>query len=237
LLFRALRPQKKTPAVPEEILGVRVRQSLRARRMALRVDSKTGEVLLTWPRRGSLAQAEKFIAENRRWIERQRQNAAPVQEFHDGMRLFLCGTEYTVTHTPGRGLTRIEGDRLIVTGRAEHLPRRLRDFIKLHAARVLQENLDEKTAKLGIKGASLRILDPKTRWGSCGPDRKIMLSWRLVLAPPFVMDYVVAHEAAHCVHLNHGRKFWALCASLTQDASGARKWLSAHGQSLMRYRA
>ena len=80
------------------------------------------------------------------------------------------------------------------------------------------------------------MIDPKTRWGSCAPDGSMMFSWRLILAPPDVLDYVVAHEVAHRIHMNHSPKFWALCASLTADAGEAKRWLKKNGHALMAYR-
>lgn len=216
-------------------MGVRVRVNPRARRMALRVDPRDGDVVLTWPVRGSVKAAEKFIGENTRWIEERRQKRVSAQLFADGMTVTVYGRPFTITHTAGRGLTRFDDDKLIVHGQPEHLPRRVRDFLKDCARSVIEEKAGEKLEQIGRLPKDIRIIDPKSRWGSCSPDGSMMFSWRLVLTPPFVLDYVVAHEVAHCTHMNHGKKFWALCDQLAEDMTDAKRWLKTHGTTVMAY--
>jgi predicted metal-dependent hydrolase len=233
-LTRKLKIKKPTP--PASIDGVRVVPNMRARRIALRLDQRHGDIVLTWPRRCNLQAAQRFIRENRQWIAEQRAKLPPAREFEHGMRIRIAGEAYTITHKEGRGLTRIEGNRLIVHGAVEHLNRRVRDFLKEEAYRLMSALADKKAAKLGLRPSSVRILDPKSRWGSCGPDGKLMFSWRLILAPYAVMDYLVAHEVAHRVHMNHGPAFWRLCASLTTNAKASRHWLNEHGKTLMAWK-
>jgi predicted metal-dependent hydrolase len=152
------------------------------------------------------------------------------------MMLLINGKACQIVHREGRGLTHIEDACLIVHGQPEHIHRRVKDFLKEEARRVLQEATLHKLAQLGLEPvADVRVIDPKTRWGSCSRDGRIMYSWRLVLAPPEILDYLVAHEVAHRVHLNHSRKFWAVCASLTPDAAASRRWLRRHGNELMAF--
>jgi predicted metal-dependent hydrolase len=225
---------KPSPPPPAEISGVRIRPSKRARRISLRLDARTGEVVLVLPPRASQGYALRFIEKHRDWIERQRARKPAAAATGPGSTLAILGRDYVVTHAPGRGATRIEGDRLIVHGDVAHLPRRLRDFLKKEAERILTEAAREKTARLGLKMHPVRIRDPKTRWGSCGRDGRLMFSWRLLLAPESVLDYIVAHEVAHRVHMNHRKKFWALCAELTEsDVAASRRWLRTHGQALI----
>ncbi|MDP2206997.1 MAG: SprT family zinc-dependent metalloprotease [Alphaproteobacteria bacterium] len=221
---------------PADLHGVRVVPNSRARRLALRVDAKLGDVVLTWPKRTSLHAAEKFVRENMDWVERHRAKITPVRNFDAGARIPLAGKEYTIVPAAGRGVTRIEGDTIIVHGDAAHLHRRVRDFIKAESLRQLTALSAEKAATLGLKPTSVRVLDPKSRWGSCGSDGKLMYSWRIIFAPPEVMDYLVAHETAHRIHMNHGPAFWRLCASLTTDAKSARRWLRDHGKTLMAWK-
>lgn len=232
-MLRTLIRTREAPPPPADIHGVRVVPNNRARRLALRVDAKLGDVVLTWPKRTSLRAAEKFVRENMDWVLRHRAKITPLRSFSDGVRVVLAGIEYTIVHLPGRGVTRMEEDKIIVHGDAAHLHRRVRDFIKAESLRQLTARSAEKAARLGLNPTSVRVLDPKSRWGSCGPDGKLMYSWRIIFAPPEVMDYLVAHEVAHRVHMNHGPAFWRLCASLTTDAKSARRWLQDHGKSLM----
>jgi len=225
--------KKKTIPPPAEIAGVKVRPSTRARRMALRVDMKSGDVILTWPPGASERRAAEFIEQNRRWIESRRQRQPQRQPLTAGRKISILGREYEIVHQPGRGVTRLEENLLIVHGRAEHLSRRVRDFLKQTALDVLTDRAAQKLDQLNLRLCDVRVVDPKTRWGSCSPDGRMMFSWRLLLTPPEVLDYVVAHEVAHRVHMNHSQKFWALCASLTEDAAAARRWLRKHGAHVM----
>lgn len=228
---------KKQPVpAPADIHGVPVRVSLRARRLSLTMDMKRGEIVLVYPKRASRARAEKFVRDNMRWIEAQRQKHVAPRAFADGDRLTIHGHEYKIRHRPGRGIVHIDGSDIIVPGAAAHMHRRLRDFLKKEAARVLKDLSDDKAAALGLKPAPVRVIDPKTRWGSCTHDGRLMYSWRLILAPPVVLDYLVAHEVAHRVHMNHGKSFWRLCADIAADAPFARRWLDDHGKELMAWR-
>ncbi len=221
---------------PAEISGIRVRVSTRARRMSLRVEARSGDIVLTWPKRGASQKgALRFIDENRDWIARQRAVRVPRKSFGAGDTISILGHDYVVEHRAGRGITRIDGGSLIVHGDPLHASRRIRDFIKKEALALLSERTAEKCRRLGLKPSVVRVIDPRTRWGSCGPDGRIMFSWRLMLAPENVLDYVVAHEVAHLVHMDHSRKFWALCLSLCDDGVASRRWLKKNGQQLMAY--
>lgn len=229
--------RKKRPIeAPDEVGGVRVKASQRARRMALRVDVKAGDIVLTWPRGASEHSAARFIEQNRQWIEQHRRKLPQPKSFVEGEVISVHGQEYKIVRREGRGVTFLAAGHLIVHGRPEHMPRRIKDFLKEKAREVLEDVAAEKLSDINQKPAGVRVIDPKTRWGSCSPDGRMMFSWRLILAPPEVLDYVVAHEVAHRIHMNHSRKFWALCASLTGDAGASRRWLKAHGSALMAYR-
>lgn len=226
----------KPDLVPAEISGIRVRSSTRARRMALRVDARRGDIVLTFPKGASLKKAEKFIAENKEWILEQRAKSRPVQRIDHGTELSVSGKVCRIDHRPGRGITRLEEDRIIVHGQPEHISRRVRDFLKKEAGVLLEELVGKKVKQAGLGPVSFRVIDPKTRWGSCSPDGKLMFSWRLILAPPFVLDYVVAHEVAHLVHLDHSRKFWDLCFRLADNGLQGRRWLKKNGFLLQAYK-
>jgi predicted metal-dependent hydrolase len=239
MLFRTrqkhnLRQKPDFSAVPAEIGGIRVRPSARARRMALRVESATGEVVLTWPARGmSEKKAKNFIEEHRNWIETQQHRSAKIPRFAPEGNIRIGGSDYILTQGARRGLTRIEGDRIVVCGDPAHFRRRLKDFLKAEALKILTEASAAKSLDIGLAPPPVRVIDPKTRWGSCAPDGRLMFSWRLLLAPPAVLDYVVAHEVAHRIHMNHSRRFWSLCLSLCEDGAESRRWLKKHGTALM----
>lgn len=239
MLLQILRRRRVKKTIPATLAGLRVIPSARAKRMNLRVEEKTGDVVFTWPTRARGLTREKalrFITENREWIAQRKAEAVPQKDFAPGDIITVAGEHYTIVRARGRGLTRFEGHRLIVHGEAEHVSRRVRDFLKAHAAVILTRLANRKARMLDLPPSPIRILDPKTRWGSCDADGRIMFSWRLIFAPVEVMDYIVAHEVAHRIHLNHSRRFWKLCAELTPDSVGARDWLRVNGRQLMRWK-
>lgn len=224
--------------IPADLGGVRVKPAPRARRLSLRVDVRMGDVVLCWPLKARVSpeKALLFIAENRGWIENQRSRAVQRKPFGAGDIVSVAGVDHVIEHRAGRGVTRLEQGRIVVHGRPEYTARRVRDFLKEEAGRVLQQLSNDKAAQIGLAPVAVRILDPKSRWGSCGPDGKIMYSWRLLLAPFDVMDYVVAHEVAHRVHMNHSKRFWTLCAELSAgDYKACRRWLRSHARLLQSY--
>lgn len=234
-----LRPVVAIVAPPEEIDGVPVRSSARAKRMALRADTRTGRIVLVLPQRKTWTAkmqhaAAAFIAAHRDWIDRHDKPVVAIQLQPDQSVVVLDLT-YRLVHQPGRGIAHIENDTIIVTGDRAHFDRRARDFLKRYAAEILTARVMDKARLLGVSVQEVRLRDPASRWGSCGPDGEIMLSWRLILLPEFVMDYIVAHEVAHRVHMNHSRAFWRLCLSLTTRGSEAKRWLRLHGQDVMKF--
>ena len=109
--------------------------------------------------------------------------------------------------------------------------------LRRRARMVITELAHEKADRIGKKIKGIAIRDTKTRWGSCSAQGRLNFSWRLLLAPPFVLDYVVAHEVAHLKIMNHSKKFWDLCASLHDgNIKTSRQWLKDNGEKLLRYK-
>lgn len=228
--------RKKAPVeAPAEIAGIRVKPSSRARRMSLKVDPKIGDIVLIWSPGASERTALNFIESNRGWIEQHRRRLPPPRRFAEGEVIPVYGRDFRIVRKEGRGTAQLREGELVIHGRPEHLARRVKDFLKETAKDVLADIAAQKQDELGLKTKEIRVIDPKTRWGSCAPDGRLMFSWRLIMAPPEVLDYLVAHEVAHRVHMNHSRKFWALCASLTNNAAASRRWLRKNGNTLMSY--
>jgi predicted metal-dependent hydrolase len=142
----------------------------------------------------------------------------------------------------GRGITRvIAGDDgepcIVVAGPPEHLARRLGDFLKREARRDIEAAVLRHAATLKVVPGKIRLGDATSRWGSCSPRGGLAFSWRLILAPPHVLDYLAAHEVAHRREMNHGRRFWATVARLRPDYEDSEAWLRANGAGLHRYGA
>src|SRR6185436_13442685 len=110
-----------------------------------------------------------------------------------------------------------------------HVARRVREFLEREARRDLAEAVIRHTAALGVPARRLTVRDTTSRWGSCSAKGCLSFSWRLILAPPFVLDYLAAHEVAHLVELNHSPKFWRLVKRLYPDFARAKAWLDLHG--------
>jgi len=125
--------------------------------------------------------------------------------------------------------------RLCVTGLAEHAPRRLRDWLIKQAREQLSDRVQHHARNLGLKPRRVVVRDQTSRWGSCSTARVLSFSWRLIFAPPFVLDYVAAHEVAHLKEMNHGPRFWALVRKTNPRMEEARRWLKRHGAELHRY--
>ncbi len=128
-----------------------------------------------------------------------------------------------------------DGNLVRVSGNAEHAPRRVVDFLKREARKILDERVSHYAAQLGTKPSRITVRDTASRWGSCSATRSLSFSWRLIFAPEFVLDYVVAHEVAHMKEMNHGPRFWKLVDLLGAEVARAQRWLSEHGTSLHRY--
>jgi predicted metal-dependent hydrolase len=138
----------------------------------------------------------------------------------------------------GRGSVWLDEDGHIrVSGRDEHVPRRLLDFLKREARKILEARAIAFAARFGARPRRVTVRDTASRWGSCSANRSISFSWRLILAPDFVQDYVVAHEVAHLLEMNHGARFWRLVRSLVPDLDAPQDWLKKNGVALHRYAA
>lgn len=221
--------------------ALKLKPSQRARRVALRLDTKNRIMNLVLPPRMSLARAETFALTHAAWIKARMDDLPAIIPFTDGAVIPVYGREITVqiTYSDTLKSTRIKlinNYLLISTNKEDPTPRILR-FLKKEAQATLENLAREKAAEIGKTVNNVTLRDTKSRWGSCSSDGNISLSWRLIFAPWEAMDYVVAHEVAHLVHMDHSKRFWALCAQLSEDYSTGKKWMRSHGSTLMRYGA
>lgn len=216
---------------------LRVNRSARAKRISLKIDSASGEIVLTMPKRARLSRALDFAREHRDWIKAHVANLPEPVPFAHGARIPYLGVKHEIIHKPDtiRGMVERRGGRFYVPGPEEHLSRRLTDFLKAEARREISTRAHDKAEQVGKKFKRLRIADQKTRWGSCSRSGTLSFSWRLIMTPDYVFDYIVAHEIAHLVHMNHSERFWTLCNSLTDEPFKGRHWLNINGTELMRY--
>jgi predicted metal-dependent hydrolase len=215
-----------------------VRRSRRARRLALRVDPTSPPefpVELILPRGVGLAEGLRFARDKQGWVARRLAALPPMVPLMDGTLIEFGGAPLMIRHVGGSGPTRRDGDALLITGTADHVSRRARDWLRARAREILMLRSRELAARIGREVRKVRLGDPKTRWGSCASDGRLAYSWRLILAPDFVLDYVVTHEVAHLVHPHHGPRFWRLVGELCVNTTAARAWLNRNGPRLLRY--
>jgi hypothetical protein len=193
------------------------------------------------PPRGNLADAKDFAQRHGAWIAARLGGLPKASPFSHGASIPLRGAAHKIVHRAGeRGTvwpeTRDSGEKILcVAGGVEHIDRRIHDFLKREARRELTEAAHRYAGILGVKVKRLTIRDQSSRWGSCTSAGSLSFSWRLILAPPYVLDYLAAHEVAHLVEMNHSARFWKVVARICPATERAKKWLDVHGNDLHRY--
>jgi len=241
LLFRRPpEPRSIEVAFDHAVYSVRLRRHPQARRYTLRIQAATREVVLTMPPRGSVRQAREFAQKHGAWIAARLRRLPDGAPFVHGAVLPLRGVAHRIDHRrAARGTvwteTRADERLLCVAGQAPHLPRRVQDYLKREAKRELEAASRQAALALGVEVKRVSVRDQSSRWGSCSSSGVLSYSWRLILAPPFVLDYLAAHEVAHLIEMNHSRRFWRLVERICPDMGRAKAWLDAHGADLHRY--
>lgn len=212
-----------------------VRRNRQARRVVLRIDVEAGGIALTLPGRTALAEGLALAHERADWVIRCLDKLPARIPFVDGAIVPLLGRDTAIRHAPGtrHGVQHV-GNQLWVSGAAEHLPRRVSDWLRREAKREIALRAQPMAERIQRTITGLTVRDTRSRWGSCTPDGKLSFCWRLILTPEWVLDYVVAHEVAHLAHLNHGPKFWQTVKSLGVRPEQARAWLDVHAERLQR---
>lgn len=212
----------------------------RARRISIKMDAAKRQVLVTVPGSSKrLQDAQRFVQEKYDWILVQLEALPPAQPFVDGQELLFRGELYQLTSPSLRGRAHIDHElkHIYVPASADTLEGRTKRFLIREARTALTDSTHSHAETLGKPVDKISVRDTSSRWGSCVKGThiaggQISYSWRLVCAPPFVLDYVCAHECAHLVEANHGAGFWALCDELVDTVKPAKRWLSQNGGRL-----
>ena len=212
-----------------------LRRSARARRISLRVSSVDGRVTLTCPPHVREADALGFAEEKADWLRSHLERRPDEVSVGSGVELPVRGEMLRVASGSGRRVRMINGE-VVVPGDLARVGARLQGFLKEMARARLVEASDRYAALLGRKYTRLSLRDTRSRWGSCSSKGALMYSWRLVLSPDDVLEYVAAHEVAHLAEMNHSRRFWDHVTRLYGDHEPPRRWLKDHGAGLHRYR-
>jgi predicted metal-dependent hydrolase len=237
-----LRSVERMHEVAGRTLPLRVVQNHRARRLTLRIDTGGRGLRVTTPPGIAKREIDQFLYRHEDWIT-QRLKEIPVRpEVRPGIRLPLRGVPHRIVHEPAaRGTVKLDrsdpdAPRIVVYGERAHLPRRLADFLKREARRDIEKLVEKHCAAIGKRATAIRYRDTSSRWGSCTATGTLSFSWRIMMAPRPVIDYLVAHEVAHLKELNHGPKFWRLCEKLCPATEECKAWLKKNGNALQAFK-
>jgi len=209
----------------------------RAKNLSIRIDAATRQAVIILPPRMSRAAALRFAKKHEGWISGQLAALPPRVSFVPGAVVPFLGDPHLLVHQADqpRLPTKREGQTIVTGGDVDAFAGRIDRFLRAEARSAIRPLVDDYAAKLGKQPGRLSIKDTKSRWGSCTPGRDLSFSWRLILAPPQVLRYVVAHEAAHMVELNHSARFWGQVEKLMPGHNSARQWLTDNGMALHAY--
>ena len=217
---------------------ITLRRSLRARRFSLRVSRVDGAVTLTLPQRASEREGLNFARGQVAWLDKVMADMVRPELVAHGATLWFEGRDHIITPAPVRA-ARAEDGAILVPRDSARLGSSLEAFLKLAARQRLQAASERYAAQLGARFSKITLRDTRSRWGSCSHTGALSYNWRLVMAPPEVLDYVAAHEVAHLREMNHSSAFWAVVAGLRPDYARDRAWLKREGGRLhaIRFRA
>ena len=214
---------------------VTLRTNARAKRLVLRLAKDGKGAVLTVPKRVARHKVLSFLDKSKDWLEQQLVREQSKVGLSTTGILPLRGEPYKVVATGGRrGVVSLDHGRktIHVPGDPAHVDRRLKDWLKTHALEELTVASRRYAVAMETDVKRISVRDQKSRWGSCSAAGDLSYSWRLILAPTFILEYVVAHEVAHRLHMNHGTRFWRLVMKHNPDVHAAKIWFRQHGPTL-----
>jgi predicted metal-dependent hydrolase len=230
-------PEKRVLEVGSRALPLTIRENPRSTRITLRIDPGARGLSLTVPVGLRRADIDDFLERHQHWLQVKLARFTAPDTLAPGATIMLRGVPHRIEHSGRlRGLTEpteIDGAPVLrVSGQEDRLGRRISSFMKKEARSDLERLVRLHAASVKKPVRSITMKDTRSRWGSCSWDGNLSFSWRIVMAPPFVIDYLAAHEVAHLDEMNHGPKFWALCHRLCPRSDEAKAWLKRHGSQL-----
>lgn len=220
---------------------VALRRHPSARKLTLRVAQASGEAVMTLPVTTPIDAAERFASSHVGWIAARMARLPSRVPLDAGSTIPLRGEDHVIVHVAGpRGRTLVARDEsgapsILVMGEAGYVSARVLELLAREARLDLSEAVARHATALGRRARKVAIKDTVSRWGSCTSKGELSFSWRLILAPPFVLDYLAAHEAGHLVEMNHSHRFWKLVRGICPRTDEAESWLKRNGASLHRF--
>ncbi len=234
-------PAPQTLEIDGRSVVVEFRRNAQARRLVMRMLKKGVGVSVTLPPGVGDAQALAFVQAHEGWIKAQLKTMPEAVPFATGSTVPFLDELHEIVHDGKlRGAVRntvdTDGQCIIeVSGAPEHIERRINDWMKREARKALAMCCARHAETLGLKYSKLTVRDQSSRWGSCSSRGTLSFSWRLIMAPYPVLDYVAAHEVAHLAEMNHSDRFWRLVETAFPDMKSSRQWLRKNGSRLHRY--
>lgn len=230
-------PLERMHDVAGRTLPLRVVENDRAKRLTLRIDVGGRGLRVTVPPGVPSREVDKFLVRHQGWLEQRLAKVPDRPQVRPGVKIPLRGVPHLIVHEAVKrgGVTVVEsedGPMLLVTGDRRHLPRRIADFLKREAKRDIEPLVAKHAGAIGKRAKSIRFKDTSSRWGSCSSAGGLSFSWRIMMAPPAIIEYLVAHEVAHLKEMNHGPNFWRLCTELCPGTEKCKAWLKRNGSAL-----
>lgn len=215
-------------------LTVEVKTNARARNITLRYSAKKMRFVASVPKHVSKKFLLSFLTEHQPWMRKQAAIAPLPQPsaLQSGV-VMIEGIARHIVHSEATGVhVSLNPEEILIACRTERLPRALQRFVMQHAEKLITELAHEKAQRIGRRVTKITLRDTASRWGSCASDGSLSFSWRLIMAPFDVIDYVVAHEVAHLQHFDHSAEFWGLCRELSENYTMGKHWLKLNGAML-----
>jgi hypothetical protein len=236
--FRSKQTEReRTHSVGGREMPLRIIENARAKRLTLRVNAGGRGLRVTVPPGISEREIDGFIERHQGWLEKQLSKVPDKAGIRPGVKIPIKGVPHLIVHEPEKRGTTVQrkgadGPELVVFGDEAFIRRRVADYLKRLAKAEIEVLVAKHAGAVGRKVKSISYRDTTSRWGSCSHDGKLSFCWRIMMAPGPVIDYLVAHEAAHLREMNHGPKFWALCKELCPRTDEAKSWLRRNGNAL-----
>ncbi|MEZ2130023.1 MULTISPECIES: M48 family metallopeptidase [unclassified Sinorhizobium] len=230
-------PETRTLDVAGRLMPLTIRQNDRATRITLRIEPGGRALKMTIPKGLAQREVNAFLERHQGWLLTKLAKFSTETRMQQGGEILLRGVRHRIEHRGSlRGLTEalvVDGKPVLrVSGLPEHAGRRIATFLKKEARADLERLVAVHANSIRANVASISMKDTRSRWGSCSSEGNLSFSWRIVMAPPMVIDYLAAHEVAHLKEMNHGPRFWALCKKLCPQMDEAKTWLRRHGSQL-----